>query len=89
MQTTFSSTSYGSSISIDFIVPQGWHELSDKQLRFVYNLLANEYASDKINMLYNIFAEEKNNSAAVLRSARRGEAVTRLSALGLFLLANY
>lgn len=35
-------------ISIDFIVPQGWHELSDKQLRYVYDLLAKEYASDEI-----------------------------------------
>lgn len=38
-------------ISIDFIVPQGWHELSDKQLRFVYDLLAKEYASDEIKTL--------------------------------------
>ena len=28
-------------ISINFIVPQGWHELSDKQLRYVYQLLPN------------------------------------------------
>ncbi len=28
---------------IDFAVPQGWHELSDKQLRFVYHLFANEF----------------------------------------------
>lgn len=38
-------------ISIDFIVPQGWRELSDKQLRFVYDLLAKEYASDEIKTL--------------------------------------
>lgn len=38
-------------ISINFIVPQGWHELSDKQLRFVYDLLAKEYASDEIKTL--------------------------------------
>lgn len=35
-------------ISIDIIVPQGWHELSDKQLRYVYQLLADEFSSDKI-----------------------------------------
>ena len=40
MQTTFSSTKRSSSISINFIVPQGWHELPDKQLRYVYKLLA-------------------------------------------------
>ena len=38
-------------ITIDFHVPQGWHELSDKQLRYVYDLLAKEYASDEIKTL--------------------------------------
>ena len=33
-------------ISINFIVPQGWHELSDKQLRYVYQLLAAEHSAD-------------------------------------------
>ncbi len=35
-------------ISINFIVPQGWHELSYKQLRYVYQLLADEFATDEI-----------------------------------------
>ena len=51
MQTTFSSTKRSSSISINFIVPQGWHELSDKQLRYVYQLLANEFATDEVKTL--------------------------------------
>lgn len=51
MQTTFSSTKSSSSISINFIVPQGWHELSDKQLRYVYQLLANEFATDEVKTL--------------------------------------
>lgn len=38
-------------ISINFIVPQGWHELSDKQLRYVYQLLADEFATDEIKTL--------------------------------------
>lgn len=38
-------------ISIDFIVPQGWHELSDKQLRYVYDMLAKEFATDEIKTL--------------------------------------
>lgn len=46
MQTTFSSTKRSSSISINFIVPQGWHELSDKQLRYVYQLIADDFATD-------------------------------------------
>ena len=29
-------------ISINFQVPQGWHELGDKQLRYVYQLLASD-----------------------------------------------
>ncbi len=51
MQTTFSSTKRSSSISINFFVPQGWHELSDKQLRYVYQLLANEFATDEVKTL--------------------------------------
>ena len=38
-------------ISINFIVPQGWHELSDKQLRYVYQLLANEFATDEVKTI--------------------------------------
>ncbi len=38
-------------ISINFLVPQGWHELSDKQLRYVYQLLADEFATDEIKTL--------------------------------------
>ena len=38
-------------ISINFIVSQGWHELSDKQLRYVYQLIASEYATDEIKTL--------------------------------------
>ena len=38
-------------ISINFIVPQGWHELSDKQLRYVYQLLADDFATDEIKTL--------------------------------------
>ena len=35
-------------IKIDFIVPKGWHELTDAQLRYVYNLIALEMSSEKI-----------------------------------------
>ena len=38
-------------ISINFIVPQSWHELSDKQLRYVYQLVAADYATDEIKTL--------------------------------------
>ena len=51
MQTTFSSTKRSSSISINFIVPQGWHELSDKQLRYVYQLIADGYSTEEVKTL--------------------------------------
>lgn len=38
-------------ISINFIVPHGWYELSDKQLRYVYQLVAADYATDEIKTL--------------------------------------
>ena len=38
-------------ISINFIVPQSGHELSDKQLRYVYQLVAADYATDEIKTL--------------------------------------
>ncbi len=47
MQTTFSSSRHSSTISINFIVSQGWHELSDKQLRYVYQLIAGDFDDDK------------------------------------------
>lgn len=38
-------------ISINFIVPEGWHELSDKQLRFVYQLIAENFDIEEIKTL--------------------------------------
>lgn len=38
-------------ISINFQVPQGWHELGDKQLRYVYQLLASDFSADEIKTL--------------------------------------
>ncbi len=38
-------------ISINFQVPQGWHELGDKQLRYVYQLLAGDFSADEIKTL--------------------------------------
>ena len=37
--------------SINFQVPQGWHELEDKQLRYVYSLIAKEFSADEIRTL--------------------------------------
>ena len=38
-------------ISINFQVPQGWHELGDKQLRYVYSLIAKEFSANEIKTL--------------------------------------
>lgn len=38
-------------IPINFVVPQGWHELGDKQLRYVYQLIAYGFATDEIKTL--------------------------------------
>lgn len=51
MQTTFSSTKRSSSISINFIVPESWPDMSDKQLRYVYQLIAEDFAIDEVKTL--------------------------------------
>ena len=51
MHTTFSSAHKSASISINFQVPQGWHELDDAQLRYVYSLIAKEFSADEIKTL--------------------------------------
>lgn len=38
-------------ISINFILPQDWQELSDKQLRYVYELIAAEHTTDEIKTI--------------------------------------
>ena len=39
-------------ISINFIVPDSWEEMSDKQLRYVYQLLADNFGTDEIKTLF-------------------------------------
>ena len=34
--------------TINLIVPRGWHELDDKQLRYLFGLLADDYSSVKV-----------------------------------------
>ena len=38
-------------ISLNLIVPERWEDLSDKQLRFVYQLIADEFNSDELKPL--------------------------------------
>lgn len=37
--------------NINFNVPQGWHELGDKQLRYVYQLIASDTTTDELKTL--------------------------------------
>ena len=37
--------------TINLIVPRGWHELNDKQLRYLFGLLADDYSSAEIRTL--------------------------------------
>lgn len=37
--------------NINFNVPQGWHELGDKQLRYVYQLIATDTTTDELKTL--------------------------------------
>lgn len=38
-------------LHIDLAVPQGWHELSDKQLRYAFELIAKAFTSDELKTL--------------------------------------
>lgn len=38
-------------LSINLTVPQSWNELDDKQLRYVYSLIANDFTLDEIKTL--------------------------------------
>lgn len=38
-------------LHINFTVPKDWHELTDKQLRFVYHLIATDHSADEIKTL--------------------------------------
>ena len=49
-------------ISINFVVPQGWHELSDKQLRYAYSLIASDFATDEIKTLCLCAPLQKSNA---------------------------
>lgn len=65
-------------ISINFIVPQGWHELSDKQLRYVYQLLADDFATDDKSCQ----REQSQASLDYAECSRQCDAIELLDQLG-------
>jgi hypothetical protein len=46
MHNTSSNT-----LTIDFSVPKAWHELNDKQLKYLYSLIANDLSIDEVKAL--------------------------------------
>ena len=38
-------------MTVDFCLPTGWAELTQKQLRFVYSLIAADYSLDEVKTL--------------------------------------
>ncbi len=80
-------------LHIDLAVPMGWHELSDAQLRYAFELIARNYTSDEIKTLClcrwaGLSVRHRHNaefSAGAERQAdyicRLGKRTFRLSAL--------
>lgn len=47
-------------ISINLNVPQGWHELDDDQLRYIYSLIAiNDKSKNSLRTIFNINPKQK------------------------------
>lgn len=70
-------------IHIDLAVPMGWHELSDAQLRYAFELIARNYTSDEIKTLClcrwaGLSVRHRHNSDFICRLGKR---TFRLSAL--------
>ena len=70
-------------LHIDLAVPMGWHELSDAQLRYAFELIARNYTSDEIKTLClcrwaGLSVRHRHNSDFICRLGKR---TFRLSAL--------
>lgn len=70
-------------LHIDLAVPLGWHELSDAQLRYAFELIARNYTSDEIKTLClcrwaGLSVRHRHNADFICRLGKR---TFRLSAL--------
>lgn len=70
-------------LHIDLAVPLGWHELSDAQLRYAFELIARNYTSDEIKTLClcrwaRLSVRHRHNTDFICRLGKR---TFRLSAL--------
>jgi hypothetical protein len=51
-QTSYSNNSgKANTLTIDFSVPKAWHELNDKQLKYLYSLIAKDLSIDEVKAL--------------------------------------
>ena len=62
--------------TINLIVPKGWHELDDKQLRYLFGLLADDYSSAEVRTLClfcwsGLKVHYRHNSYFVVRPGKR------------------
>lgn len=70
-------------LHIDLAVPQGWHELSDKQLRYAFELIAKGFTSDEIKTLClfrwsGLSVRHRHNAEFICRLGKRTFRLTAL-----------
>ena len=70
-------------LHIDLAVPQGWHELSDTQLRYAFELIAKGFTSDEIKTLClfrwsGLSVRHRHNTDFVCKLGKRSFVVTAL-----------
>lgn len=70
-------------LHIDLAVPQGWHELSDKQLRYAFELIAKGFTSDEIKTLClfrwsGLKIRHRHNADFICKLGKRSFVITAL-----------
>lgn len=70
-------------LHIDLAVPQGWHELSDKQLRYAFELIAKGFTSDEIKTLClfrwsGLSVRHRHNADFICKLGKRSFVITAL-----------
>ncbi len=70
-------------LHIDLTVPQGWHELSDKQLRYAFELIAKGFTSDEIKTLClfrwsGLSVRHRHNADFICKLGKRSFVITAL-----------
>ena len=71
-QNLTSSSKRSSIISLNLIVPERWEDLSDKQLRYVYQLIADKFNSDELKTLCLLHWSKLKQSANAIMNLNVG-----------------